>query len=100
MVRGRRGRCQGQYRCRCFETAHLTFGRVEPWEPLGEIFEDRARREPERTGAVRRAAVARPAVNNLVMVTHGANILGLTGIRSPRPASSSCSHPWPAGRFA
>ena len=68
------GRVLSSHWCRCLETARLAFGRAEPWEPLDSIFEDRAR-EPERTRAVRRVVGERPAEGNLVLVTHGANVL-------------------------
>ncbi|HWC04880.1 MAG TPA: histidine phosphatase family protein, partial [Methylomirabilota bacterium] len=54
------GRVLSSQWCRCLETARLSFGRVEPWEPLDSVFEGRAR-EPERTRAVRRVAGERPA---------------------------------------
>jgi broad specificity phosphatase PhoE len=73
------GRVLSSHWCRCLETARLAFGRAEPWEPLDSIFEDRAR-EPERTRAVRRVVGERPAERNLVLVTHGANVLALTGV--------------------
>jgi broad specificity phosphatase PhoE len=91
------GRVLSSQWCRCLETARLAFGRVEPWEPLDSIFEDRAR-EPERTRAVRRAAGERPAMGNLVLVTHGANILAVTGI-SPVPGEFVVLTPEAGGTF-
>ncbi len=65
--------------CRCLETARLTFGEVEPWQPLDSIFEDRSR-EATQTEAVRALAGRYPAGGNLILVTHGFNISALTGI--------------------
>jgi broad specificity phosphatase PhoE len=70
--------------CRCLETARLAFGRVEPWDALDSIFEDR-HRERERTEALRQVLRAPPTDGTLVLVTHGANIVALTGV-SPAPA--------------
>ena len=81
------GRVLSSHWCRCLETARLAFGRAEPWEPLDSVFEERAR-EPERTRAVRGLAGERPATGNLVLVTHGANILALTGV-NPAPGEFS-----------
>lgn len=91
------GRVLSSRWCRCLETARLAFGLAEPWESLDSIFEDRAR-EPERTRAVRRAVGARPADGNLVLVTHGANILALTGV-SPAPGEFLVLTPQPDGAF-
>lgn len=92
------GRVLSSHWCRCLETARLAFGSVEPWEPLDSIFEDRAR-EPERTRAVRRLAGERPVEGNLVLVTHGANILALTGIH-PAPGEFLMLIPETSGRFS
>jgi broad specificity phosphatase PhoE len=83
--------------CRCLETARLAFGRVEPWDALDSIFEDR-HREPERTRAVRRVVARRPGAGNLVLVTHGANIVALTGV-SPAPGEFLVLSPEPGGGF-
>lgn len=91
------GRVLSSRWCRCLETAQLAFGRVEPWEALDSIFEDR-HHEPERTAAVRRVAEGRPADGNLVLVTHGANIVALTGI-SPAPGEFLVLTAEPGGRF-
>ena len=90
------GRVLSSHWCRCLETARLAFGHVEPWEPLDSVFDDRAR-EPERTRAVRRLAGERPATGNLVLVTHSANILALTGI-SPAPGEFLALVPEPGGQ--
>jgi len=83
--------------CRCLETARLAFGRVEPWRPLDSIFEDRSG-EPEQTRAVRAVAGERPDGGNLILVTHGANILALTGIL-PAPGEFVVLTPEGGGRF-
>jgi len=83
--------------CRCLETARLAFGRVEPWPPLDSIFEDRSG-EPEQTRAVRAVAGERPDGGNLILVTHGANILALTGIL-PAPGEFVVLTPEGGGRF-
>jgi broad specificity phosphatase PhoE len=83
--------------CRCLETAELAFGRAEPWEPLDSVFEDR-HHEPERTRVVRQVVGARPADGNLVLVTHGANIVALTGV-SPAPGEFLVLTAEPGGRF-
>ena len=91
------GRVLSSHWCRCLETARLAFGRAEPWEPLDSVFEDRAQ-EPERTRAVRHVVGERPADGNLVLVTHGANVLALTGV-SPAPGEFVVLAAEPGGRF-
>jgi phosphohistidine phosphatase SixA len=91
------GRVLSSHWCRCLETARLAFGRVEPWEPLDSVFEDRAR-ESERTRALRRTAGERPAEGNLVLVTHGANVLALTGVQ-PAPGEFLVLTPEAGGGF-
>jgi len=83
--------------CRCLETARLAFGRLEPWQPLDSIFEDR-RGELEQTRAVRALAGERPDGGNLLLVTHGVNILALTGIL-PAPGEFVVLTPEGSGRF-
>jgi phosphohistidine phosphatase SixA len=73
------GRVLSSRWCRCVETARLAFGTAEPWPALDSMFHDRSR-EPQQTGEVRARAGERPTDGNLVLVTHGANILPLTGI--------------------
>lgn len=65
--------------CRCVETARLAFGRSEHWRELDSLHEERDA-DPARTQAVRARVSERPRSGNLVLVTHGANILALTGI--------------------
>src|SRR5262245_49115442 len=92
------GRVLSSQWCRCLETARLAFGRVEPWEPLDSVFEDRAH-EPERTGTVRRLASERPVDGNLVLMTHGANIMALIGV-TPAPGEFVVLVPEAGGRFS
>jgi broad specificity phosphatase PhoE len=94
------GRVLSSQWCRCLETARLAFGRVEPWEPLDSVFEDRAR-EPERTRAVRRMVGEvgeRPVDGNLVLMTHGANIQALIGV-TPAPGEFVVLVPEANGQF-
>ena len=73
------GRVLSSQWCRCLETARLSFGSAEPWPALNSFFRDRTF-EAERTGEVRALASERPAIGNLVLVTHQLNIGSLTGI--------------------
>jgi broad specificity phosphatase PhoE len=83
--------------CRCLETARLAFGRAEPWAPLDSNFENR-RREPERTAAIRERAGQWTGRDNLILVTHGANIVPLTGSQ-PAPGEFFMLTPEGGGRF-
>lgn len=79
--------------CRCLETAQLAFGKAQPWPLLDNTFETPERREPQMRQI--RAALAQPVTGgNLVLVTHGVNILALTGIS---PAESEIVIVRPAG---
>jgi broad specificity phosphatase PhoE len=71
--------------CRTLETAELAFGFPPvPWEALDSLHNE-PDREAERTRAVAAlAATVRPP-QNVVLVTHHANIRALTGI-SPKEA--------------
>ncbi len=91
------GRVLSSRWCRCLETAQLAFGRAEPWDVLDSIFEDR-HHEPERTRALRQVVGGRPADGNLVLVTHGANIVALTGV-SPAPGEFLVLSAEPGDRF-
>src|SRR5262249_13228208 len=64
--------------CRCLETAQLAFGRAERWDALGNLFGNRSR-EAEQVAAMRERVSQRPAVGNLVLVSHGVTIQALTG---------------------
>jgi phosphohistidine phosphatase SixA len=68
--------------CRCLETARLAFGSGEPWEPLSSLFADRTR-QAEQTRAFRTLAAEKRAGGNLVLVTHGANIMAFVGASPP-----------------
>lgn len=83
--------------CRCLETARLAFGRSEPWAPLDSNFEDRSR-EPERTAAIRARASQWTGKDTLILVTHGANIVPLTGSQ-PSPGEFFVLTPEGGGRF-
>jgi len=64
--------------CRCVDTAKLAFGRAEPWAALNSLFEDRAA-EAAQTRLVK-DGLARVAPGGFeVWVTHGVNILALSG---------------------
>lgn len=65
--------------CRCLETAQLAFGRVRPWPALDNTFETPARR-PQQISEIRKSLAQPVTGGNLVLVTHGVNILALTGI--------------------
>ena len=82
---------------RCMETARLAFGRAEHWAALDSNFEDR-NREPERTAAIRARANQRPESGNLILVTHGANIVPITGSQ-PAPGEFFVLTPEGGGRF-
>lgn len=66
--------------CRCRETAALAFGAAQP-NPILDSLHGRAAEAPARTEALR-AVIGewRGAGGNLVLVTHHANILALTGV--------------------
>lgn len=65
--------------CRCLETARLAFGTAEPWAPLSSLFADRTR-QAEQTRAFRTLAGETRAGANVIMVTHGANIVAFVGV--------------------
>ena len=91
------GRVLSSRWCRCMETARLAFGRAEHWAALDSNFEDR-NREPERTAAIRARANQRPESGNLILVTHGANIVPITGSQ-PAPGEFFVLTPEGGGRF-
>jgi len=91
------GRVLSSRWCRCMETARLAFGRAEHWAALDSNFEDR-NREPERTAAIRARANRRPESGNLILVTHGANIVPITGSQ-PAPGEFFVLTPEGGGRF-
>lgn len=70
--------------CRALETAHIAFGKAEPWPALDNTYDAPQRREPQMREV--RKALAKPVTGgNLVLVTHGVNVFALTGI-SPATA--------------
>jgi broad specificity phosphatase PhoE len=83
--------------CRCLETARLAFGTAEPWAPLSNLFDNRAR-ESEQMRALREIAGRRPSGGNLLLVTHGSVVQPLTGIQ-PAPAELVILAPDDTGRF-
>jgi broad specificity phosphatase PhoE len=83
--------------CRCIETSRLAFGTAEPWAPLSNLFDNRAR-EAEQMRALREIAGRRPTGGNVVLVTHGSVVQPLTGIQ-PAPAELVVLTPDDSGRF-
>jgi broad specificity phosphatase PhoE len=65
--------------CRCLDTARLAFGDGEPWPVLDSLYE-RASQRAAQTEALRRVVANAPAHGNLILVTHQANIVALTGM--------------------
>jgi phosphohistidine phosphatase SixA len=65
--------------CRCLETAKLAFGGAQSWPALDNTFETPDRR-PQQMNEIRKALAQPVTGGNLVLVTHGVNILALTGI--------------------
>ena len=66
--------------CRCLETARLVFGKAEAWPQLDNLFGNPARVQAQ-TAELRKRIRAWSGPGTLVLVTHGANILPLTGIQ-------------------
>lgn len=66
--------------CRCLETARLIFGKAEPWPQLDNLFGNSGRVQAQ-TAELRKRIRAWTGPGVLVLVTHGANILPLTGIQ-------------------
>ena len=81
----------------CLETSRLAFGTAEPWAPLGNLFDNRAR-EAEQLRALREIAGRRPTGGNVVLVAHGSVVFQLTGIQ-PAPAELVVLTPDDSGRF-
>jgi broad specificity phosphatase PhoE len=65
--------------CRCLETGRLAFGRAEPWPALNSKFADASRAEAQAR-AVHERASRRPASGNLLLISHGTNIVAWTGV--------------------
>lgn len=83
--------------CRCLETAKLAFGGAEPWPALDNTFETPDRR-PQQMNAIRKLLAEPVRSGNLVLVTHGVNILALTGI-SPAESEIVVVRPGSNGGF-
>lgn len=64
---------------RSLETARLAFGDARPWSALDNTFKTPERR-PQQMREIRKLLAQPVSVGNLVLVTHGVNILSLTGI--------------------
>lgn len=79
--------------CRCLETARIAFTKAEPWPALDNTFETPQHREPQMR-EVRKVLRAPVAGGNVVLITHGVNILALTGI-SPGTAELVIVKPGP-----
>lgn len=65
--------------CRCLDTARLAFGNAQPWPALDNTFETPERRL-QQMREIRKSPAYPVTGGNLVLVTHGVNILALTGI--------------------
>jgi phosphohistidine phosphatase SixA len=65
--------------CRCLETAQLAFGGAQPWPALDNTF-DTPERRPQQMQEVRKLLMQPVSGGNLALITHGVNILALTGI--------------------
>jgi phosphohistidine phosphatase SixA len=83
--------------CRCRDTASLAFGRYETWSALNNLFT-----HPGNAPAQKRDFMARAAAfkgpGNLLLVTHGATVLEMTGI-SPGTAELVVTRPGAAGKL-
>jgi hypothetical protein len=69
--------------CRCQETAKLAFGKFEPWEALNS-FLDKPDRKSEQTRLLHQRLGRIPKDTNIVIVTHGYNIVSAVGL-NPDP---------------
>jgi broad specificity phosphatase PhoE len=83
--------------CRCLETARLAFGTAEVWEPLSSLFASRAR-QAEQTRAFRALAGEPRTDGNVILVTHGANIVTFVGV-SPAQGEMVIVAPQGGGSF-
>jgi Histidine phosphatase superfamily (branch 1) len=69
--------------CRCQETAKLAFGKFEQWEALNS-FLDKPDRKSEQTRLLHQKLGRIPQDTNIVIVTHGYNIVSAVGL-NPDP---------------
>jgi phosphohistidine phosphatase SixA len=74
------GRVLSSRFCRCLDTAALAFGSVEPWEMLDNTGYDDAAVREEKREAVRASGWPLREPGNLVLVSHGFNIIAATGL--------------------
>jgi phosphohistidine phosphatase SixA len=65
--------------CRCLETARLAFGKAQTWKPLNSMYADRSR-EAEQNREIAALAANIKLPDNVVLVTHGANVASILGI--------------------
>jgi len=83
--------------CRCRETAELAFGRYETWNALNNLFGRSENAEAQKRAMLERASrFAGPG--NLILVSHGATIVTVTGV-SPAPAEMVVMRPAGAGKL-
>ncbi len=83
--------------CRCLDTARLAFGSAQPWPALDNTFETPERR-PRQMDEIRKLLAEPVPSGNIVLVTHGVNILALTGI-SPAESEIVAVRPGNKGKF-
>lgn len=70
--------------CRTKETAKLAFGKADVWEPLNSFY-DKPDRRSEQTRMLHQRMEKPPTDGtNLILVTHGYNIVSATGL-NPDP---------------
>ena len=70
--------------CRTKETAQLAFGKADIWEPLNSFY-DKPDRKAEQTRLLHQRMESPPNDGtNLILVTHGYNIVSATGL-NPDP---------------
>lgn len=70
--------------CRTKETAQLAFGKADVWEPLNSFY-DKPDRKSEQTRMLHQRMENPPKDGaNLVLITHGYNIVSATGL-NPDP---------------
>lgn len=84
--------------CRCLETARLAFGGAQPWPALDNTF-DTPERRPQQMQEVRKLLMQPVSGGNLALITHGVNILALTGI-SPAESEIVAVRASPDGKFS
>lgn len=77
------GRVLSSQFCRCKDTAQLAFGKFDTWEALNS-FLDKPHSKSEQTRLLHQKLEQVPRDGNLVLVTHGYNIVSATGL-NPDP---------------